>query len=107
MRSIAPRFPARQLTLALVRRGLGLWVLARAMLLVVGITSTSGGSPQMSPLAALMLVALVGLLGVLESRRMNEHRFFANLGVSPVTAGLLVMLPAVVGEVVIGIVVSR
>jgi len=105
--ALAARFPARPLTLALLRRGLLFWVLARAMLLVVGIaTSGAATAHRLSPLTATTLVLIVGTLGVLESRRLNEHRFFANLGVSPVAAGLLVMLPAILGEVVIGIVVS-
>ncbi len=61
----------------------------------------------MSPVAALMLSLAVGVLGVLESRRLNGHRFFANLGVSTLTASLLILLPALIGEVVIGVVLWR
>jgi hypothetical protein len=106
--TLAARFPSRRLTFALVRRGLLFWVLARVMLLVVGIaTSGAGTAHRLSPLSATTLVLIVGTLGVLESRRLNEHRFFANLGVSPVAVGLLVMLPALIAEIAIGVATWR
>lgn len=108
MRTLATRFPARRLTIALVRRGLLFWVLARTMLLVVGIaTSGAATAHHLSPLTATTLVLIVGTLGVLESRRLNEHRFFANLGVSPVATGLLVMLPALIAEIALALVLQR
>jgi hypothetical protein len=106
--SLASRFPARRLTFALVRRGLLFWILARAMLLVVGIaTSGAATAHRLTPHAAIALVLIVGTLGLLESRRLNEHRFFANLGVSPVATGLLVMLPALIAEIALALVLQR
>jgi hypothetical protein len=105
--NLASRFPARRLTAALLRRGLLFWVLARAMLLVVGLAGAGDGAARLTPLATLVLILLIGALGVLESRRLNEHRFFANLGVSPVAVGLLILLPALLGEIAIGVVVWR
>ena len=105
MSSVAGRFPARRLAMGLVRRGFALWALTRAMLLAVGMAF--GTSASMSPAAALMLLVAVGGLGALESRRLNEHRFFANLGVSTFTASLLVVLPALIAEIIIGAVLWR
>ena len=58
----------------------------------------------MTPLAAFVLIVTVGALAVLESRRLNEHRFFANLGVSPATTGVLGAVPAVLGEAIVAMV---
>jgi len=98
---LTARLPARRLAMVLVRRGITLWALTRAMLLAVGLSI--GAPSHMSPLAAVLLVFAVGGLGVLESRRLNEHRFFANLGVSPTTAALFILLPALIGEVAVGV----
>jgi len=95
--------PERRLALGFVWRGCLLWVLARSILLAVQVAG--GGTlppaliPPLTPAAALGVVLAVGGLGMLESRRLNEHRFLANLGVSPAVVALLVMLPAVCGEI--------
>ena len=105
MHALASRFPAPHLTRMLLGRGALFWLLMRAMLLVVGLGG--GGTPAVSglnPLAAFVLILTVGALGVLESRRLNEHRFFANLGVSPVTTGVLGAVPAVLGEAIVAMV---
>ena len=76
------------------------------MLIAVGV-AMSGRVPRahifsVSPTTALALILVVGGLGMLESRRVNEHRFFANLGVSSAMVAVLVTLPAVCGEILIG-----
>lgn len=104
MPPLAARLPARRLAMALLRRGLVLWLLVRAMLVVVGLGG--GGTTAiagLSPLATIALIVTVGALGVLESRRLNEHRFFANLGVSPLTTGLLGVLPALLSEILVAL----
>lgn len=71
------------------------------MLLTLGLAIGGSGGPQVSLLVAFALIASVGALGVLESRRLNEYRFYANLGVAPITVTSLVALPALIGEIVI------
>ena len=102
MSKLAARFPARRMAMTLVRRGLLLWMLARAMLLAVGMAL--GAPASIAPVSGLRLALAVGGRGVLESRRLNEHRFLSNLGVSAFTASLLIMAPALIAEIVIAVV---
>lgn len=97
------RIPERSLTIALLRRGAILWLLARMM---VGSTSAlvSGhASVGLLPTTSLALALGVGALGLLDARRRNEHRFFANLGVSQIVIILLSTIPALICEVALGI----
>jgi hypothetical protein len=100
--------PERRLALRILARGASLWVLARGAILAVEFSGRMEPPetlfPALTPSAALMLVLTVGALGALESRRLNEHRFFANLGISPTVVALLVMLPAICGETLSGII---
>jgi hypothetical protein len=100
-----PIVPERWMTLMLLRRGTMLWLLARGALAASGSAGHAlglGGSAfTFAPAATFALLVVVGALAVLESRRVNEHRFFANLGVSPAAVGIISLLPCVIGEVVI------
>ncbi|HMU61169.1 MAG TPA: hypothetical protein PKA66_05255 [Gemmatimonadales bacterium] len=100
-----PWLPDPRLALRVLLRGALLWGLARAALVAVQLAASKGPPgnllPMLTPSAALGLIGVVVALGSLESRRLNEHRFLANLGISPFVALLLVMLPAVCGEILV------
>lgn len=74
--------PDRLFTFALLRRALYLWVGVR-LLVALGGGGGAGRSGLLPfPLGPTGLVVLtVGLLGLLEARRRNEHVLLANLGV--------------------------
>jgi hypothetical protein len=97
--------PDRRLAARILLRGALLWGLARVALVAVelalGMEPPGSLLPVLTPSAALGLVGVVAALGSLESRRLNEHRFLANLGISPLVALLLVMLPAACGEILV------
>ena len=104
-------FPERRLALRILRRGLVLWVLVRLTLLAIQVLAR-GEAPgaallALSPTAALTAILAVGGLGALEARRANEPAFLSNLGLSPLVLTLLVMLPAIAGEVAAGLVLLR
>jgi hypothetical protein len=100
------RLPERSLAIALLLRGATVWFLVR---LTVGVPWALGSQlPGRSVLkltipASILLVLLVGALGLLEARRRNEHRFLANLGVSPFMIVVLSMTPALLAEACLGI----
>lgn len=100
---LSAHFPERRLTLLLFSRGALFWVLVRSGMLALEFAARGELPPSLFPAlttsAALGVVLAVGGLGMLESRRVNEHRFLANLGVSPAVVALLVMLPALCGEI--------
>lgn len=105
MDALSTRVPDRRLGLGLIRRGLTLWILGRVALIALGIAltgtlpSTLFARPR--PSVSLALIAAVGALGLLETRRLHEHRFLANLGVSPAIVVLMLTLPAVAAEILI------
>ncbi|HXS23659.1 MAG TPA: hypothetical protein VN719_05490 [Gemmatimonadales bacterium] len=103
MAALVVRFPERSLTIALLGRGAIFWMLARMM--VVSISGALSGSVAVGllPPSALALALGVGALGLLDARRRNEHRFLANLGISPFVIALLSTVPALVGELALGI----
>lgn len=109
VRRLATGFPATRLALTIVWRGLILWLLVRAAARAVRFAAYMQWPDSvflnLTPSAALAVVMVVSGLGVVESRRLNEHRFHANLGVSPLVTLLLVVLPAVCGEILLGVTV--
>jgi hypothetical protein len=101
--------PDPLVTRALLRRGAFLWVGTRvlfgfASLLTAGVF----GSPSIgvAPHTAIGLACLVGVLGLLEARRRNEHLFLANLGVSQWPIWLISVLPALLGECLIALAIQ-
>jgi hypothetical protein len=104
MANISLGLPERSMTTALLRRGALLWFFARLALLAVGAMRPDRGTWRLGTSAAFMLIIAVGALGYLEARRRNEHRFLANLGVSPTMIIVLSLLPAFAAEIVLGLV---
>jgi hypothetical protein len=45
----------------------------------------------------------LGLLGILEPRRRNEHSLLANFGTSPAVLGTVCAAPAVLAELLVGL----
>ncbi|MFI5243660.1 MAG: hypothetical protein ACHQQR_00425 [Gemmatimonadales bacterium] len=99
----------------LVRRGIGLCVLARllvavAMAMAVGgaMASSAGGvgptALHLRPVTALAFAALCGALIVLDAARRREIVLFANLGIGVGTIALCAALPAIALEALIALV---
>lgn len=105
MYQLSAHLPDRWLGFGLIRRGLMFWILGRVTMLVLGIALTGilPATPvaHLRPAAALGLIAGVAGLGVLETRRVHEHRFLANLGVSQPIIVLMLTLPAVAAELLV------
>lgn len=94
----------------ILRRGAILWLLARLMLMLLAFAVT-GGSTKAFPLtvapeSAAGLVVIVTVLGLIESRRVNEFALLSNLGISPLVRTLLALMPALLGEMVVVLVVA-
>ena len=103
MLSLLARLPERSMAFALIRRGAILWLLARILVVVSGAGLSGHVSLGIFAPTALALSLAVGAMGLLDARRRNEHRFLANLGVSPVMIVLLSTIPALIGELAFGI----
>ncbi|HEY3935755.1 MAG TPA: hypothetical protein VGL65_14170 [Gemmatimonadales bacterium] len=97
------RLPERSFAMGLLLRGAMLWLLAR--LLVVSTSAAVSGriSGSLLPTTALAFALGVGALGLLDARRRNEYRFLANLGVSQIVILMLATIPALLGELALGI----
>jgi len=88
-------------TRPLLGRGALIWGSARACLAFVNWAVSGFTGPfslAVTPKAAVWTAAVVGLLGVLELRRRNEHLLLANLGVRQRTLAALATVPAILGE---------
>ena len=94
MRLRQSRLPDRVFTVALLRRALFLWVGIKAFFV-------AAAGNESSARTAFLTVLLVGFLGLLDSRRRNEHIFWANLGVAPWMLAALSSIPAMAGELVV------
>ena len=109
VRRLVAGFPATRLALSIAWRGLILWLLVRGAVRAVRFAPDMKWPEAvflgLTPSAALGVIMVVAGLGMLESRRLNEHRFHANLGVSPLLTLLLVVLPAICGEILLGVTV--
>ena len=97
------RFPDRLFTVSLLGRGLLFWAGTR-LLLALGGGGVAGTHPaSLGVSGTLLLVATVGLLGILEARRRNEHILLANFGTSPALLGTLCAAPAGLAELLVGL----
>lgn len=107
MSTLSAHFPERQSTIVLLRRGAIIWCLGRLLLAMLTVMAAAGPTPRPFDLgipATLGFVVLVGGLGMLDTYRMNEQRFLANLGVAPVIVAFLLTIPALAVECVVGLV---
>jgi hypothetical protein len=97
------RVPDRLFTLSLLWRGLLIWAGTR-LLVALGGGGVAGTHPaSLGVQGTLLLVAIVGLLGILEARRRNEHSLLANFGTSPAVLGTVCAAPAVLAELLVGL----
>ena len=95
------RLPDWTFTRPLLVRGALIWASARACLAFVtwaGSGFTGPFSPAVTAKAAIWTAAVVGILGVLELRRRNEHLLLANFGIRQGTLAVLATVPAILGE---------
>ena len=104
MKQLPFRLPERSLTWGQLRRGVGIWLVLR--LVIVGAAAIAVRQSDHDPFAisfeaALGLIAITGALAWLDSQRLNEHRFSANLGIPIAFTVLWSILPAVVFEAVL------
>ena len=103
MRTIPSRFPEIKLATDLLRRGALTWGALR-LLLAFAALLMSADPERLAPAAALALILVTGCVRFVGARWRNEPYILANLGVSPTTAALLSLAPAVLGEAVIALV---
>jgi hypothetical protein len=90
--------PNRLIVRAYLSRGTRLWLITRAML--SGVILLAGINPvRLSAIAGVEIILLSVVVSVLETQRRRERAFLANLGVRPLTLGVLFAGPAVLGEV--------
>jgi hypothetical protein len=105
--AFAAGLPGRHLTIVLLWRGAILWLLGHAAVgvgaVVVPGASVQAGLHSLGGVGSPLLIAVVVALGLMEVARLNEDRFLANLGVSSVVTALLLAVPALLGEIVLGV----
>ena len=99
------RFPDRRFTTGLLRRAVFLWLGVRLLVALAGGGGVGGrGLVPLAPRGAGLVVLLVGLLGLLEARRRNEHVLLANFGVPQGRLAGLSVLPALIAETIVWLV---
>lgn len=87
----------------LVRRGLVVWALARAVVTFAARAQaggTSGADGELGPAGVAGVVVACAALGYVDLRRRREAVLLGNLGVSGLTLGVLLTAPAVGAEAV-------
>ena len=95
------RMPDWTFTGPLLGRSALIWASARACLAFVNWAVAGFAGPfslAVTAKAAIWTAAVVGVLGVLELRRRNEHLLLANLGIPQRTLAALATVPAILGE---------
>jgi hypothetical protein len=86
---------------AVLRRAMALWLLIRVA--VSGLLVANEANPlSVHPRAALIIVATVGFLSWIDTKRRNEDLLLANLGTSRYAVHGLGVGPALVFEILIG-----
>jgi hypothetical protein len=83
---------------AYLTRGVKVWVLTRALLIVAFLFSNADPF-RLSAIEFIAVITLSAALGFLETRRHRERALLGNLGVSPLVLGALFSGPALVGEI--------
>lgn len=93
------RLPDRRFSVAVLQRALCFWIIVRVLVALAGGGGTAGGGLRpLTPGATALVVLLVGFLGLLETRRRNEHMLQANFGVPESVLTGLSLLPAITAE---------
>ena len=100
---LSVRAPNRLIVTAYLARAALLWLLARAAL---GIVLLFGGFDpiRLLPIARMEVVLLSVAIGFLDVRRRHEFVLLGNLGVRRRVLALLFAIPAIVADVVLGLV---
>jgi hypothetical protein len=94
--------PNRLVVRAYVVRGFLLWFLTR--LIISALLLAMGDNPLgVSPVATLYIVALTTIACFIETRRRHELALLGNLGVSRGYMIALFTVPAIAGEMLIGL----
>jgi len=89
--------PNRLVVQAYLARGARLWLISRAMLSVVFLVA--GTNPVRLNVGAVVEIILLSVgVSFLETKRRRERAFLSNLGVRPLTLGVLFAGPAIIGE---------
>jgi hypothetical protein len=87
-------------------RGAGLWLLARILISVM--MSLAELNPlTLSARSSALIVLVATVLGFAQTGRLREHVLLGNLGVSRAALALCFALPALAGELIIGIAGAR
>lgn len=94
--------PDRAFLIPLLVRGAFLWLVLRAVFAFIAMLIEGAPQPIVVPgQAALWLVLIVAVLGMIELRRRNQLLLLANLGVRRWVLALLCAAPAILGELAI------
>jgi hypothetical protein len=89
---------------AVLRRALVLWVLIRVAVAGLLLLAKDGHPLSIDPRAALIIVATVGVLSWVDTKRRNEDVLLANLGTSRWTIHVVSVGPALMLEGLLGVV---
>ncbi len=97
--------PGRLLSLAMLRRGLRLWVLARLLMSALFLLSQT--DPLRVPtITTVVFVVTCVMLGYIEVHLNHERDLLANLGIRRRALLPLFLVPAVLGELLIRVVAA-
>lgn len=91
--------PNAVVTKAYLSRGLRLWISGRLLLLIAGINPVRPSIQGM-----ILLIVLTAALAFVDIRIRREAALIGNLGLSTATVVMLVVAPAIAGEVAIALI---
>ena len=100
------RTPAPPITRAYFARGMRLWLVVRLTVMIVPVlvkAATPAEVLRYSPSGGLVLVALCGLLGFLDTRMRRERALLANLGIADREITAMFAAPAAFGELLLAL----
>jgi hypothetical protein len=97
--------PNRVIALALLQRGLSLWVVTR--IAVSGVLAYAGRDPRRLDAGELVTVSLLCVaLGYIETARNRERDLLGNMGIRRRDLALLFLTPVIAGECAVRAVVA-
>jgi hypothetical protein len=89
-----------------LRRGAGIWLGVRTIASLM--TFLAGGNPlSLSFGATVATIAVSGALGLLETHRRHERALLGNLGVTMAMLTIMLVAPALLGELSLLAIVGR